>query len=104
MSLANRTIYKKQNGKYVYHKQDVVDFVPLTYGGWKRSQSLDKQDHFKTRIYTKTSRSGLSKVPKKVIYEDLDYGKKVVLTNFRRAKPDIHNRKKCNRKDCIYRI
>lgn len=103
MSLADRTIFKKQNGAYVCHKTDVVDFVPLTLGGWKKSQSYDKQDHFKTKIYTKTSRSGLSKVPRKVVYEDLDNGEKVVLTNFRRAKPDKSNSKICNRKNCLFR-
>ena len=104
MGLANRIIYKYYNGHYVPVRQDVADFVPLTLGGWKRSQSFDKQDHYKTRIYTRPSKSGLSKVPYKIVYTNLDNGDKTVLTNLRRAKPNKFNSKKCKRKGCPWRI
>lgn len=104
MGLADRKILQKRNGKYALIKEDVTHEVPITLGGWKRSQSLDKQDHFKTRIYTKNSRSGLSKVPKMVIYVDLDNNCKTILTNFRREKPDKFNSKKCKRKGCPWRM
>lgn len=96
--------YYLGNGRYKLKKRDTNCEVPLTLGGWKRSQMFDKQDHYKTRIYTRPSKSGLSLVPYKVIYTDLDNGNKTVLTNLRRVKPDKINSKKCKRKGCPWRI
>lgn len=103
MGLADRKVYEKRNGAYSLIRRDTAHEVPITLGGWKRSQSLDKQDHFKTRIYTRNSKSGLSKVPRMVVYVDLDNNRKTVLTNLRREKPDKANSKRCNRKNCRYR-
>ena len=84
MGYAQRDVYKKDNkGKFRFIRKEICHDVPMTYAGWKESQTHDKADGFKTRIKTKKSKSGLSLVPDKVIVDD-KYGTREIYSNFRR--------------------
>lgn len=100
MGYARVQRYKKnKNGKYEYFDDLIRYDVPLTYGGWKQNQHYDKQDGFKTRIYGKSSKSNLSRVPKKVIVEDVKYGIKDIYTDFHRNSSKSKC-EKCNKTYC----
>ena len=101
MGIATRDIYKRDKfGKYFFVKRDIVNDIPMTIGGWQRSNMYDKRDGFKVKVYKKLSKSKMSFVPYKVIAEDLLYGKKYVYTNFKQNPPRLKGYIKCKNINC----